>query len=75
MLEGMKPPKRIYTCSVGQALANLEQSDSRILQEALDDVDKWSGYGLSTALKERGLVLHDKAIRNHRAKGCQCWKT
>lgn len=75
MLEGIEPPKRKYICSVGKALAELEQSDSRILQEAINDIDKWTSYGLSVVLKERGLVIHDKAIRNHRAKGCQCWKT
>ena len=53
-------------------LNELDESDRKILQEALDDPKKWSPYGLHHALKLRGIKLNDKAISKHRSGECSC---
>lgn len=72
LLDGLEPNRREYPCNVEKVLAELEEADRKILQEALDDQRKWSAYGLHYALKLRGIALNDKAISKHRSGECSC---
>jgi len=72
LLEGLEPNRREYPCNVDNVLNELDESDRKILQEALDDPKKWSPYGLHHALKLRGIKLNDKAISKHRSGECSC---
>lgn len=73
MLEGLKPPaNRAYYCRVNLLLAELEENDQDILNQALSDTQTWPAKTLSNALKQRGLVLADTTITKHRQGLCQC---
>ena len=72
LLDGLEPNRREYPCNVDNVLNELDESDRKILQEALDDQKKWSPYGLHHALKLRGIKLNDKAISKHRSGECSC---
>lgn len=73
MLEGLKPPpNRIFTCRVAQVLAELDQADKEILNQALSDQQSWPHRTLANALRERGLSLADTTIARHRQLICQC---
>lgn len=75
MLEGLKPPpNRAYFCRVAQVLAELDDSDKGILEQALADHQSWPAKTLQHALKERGLSLADTTISKHRKALCQCGK-
>jgi hypothetical protein len=71
MLSDMVPPKRIPSCRVRTILESLDTDDRKILESALLS-DEWSGSALSSALKERGLVVSAEIIRQHRRGGCSC---
>lgn len=72
MLEGLQPIKRHYPCPVKELIDTLDETDKTILQEALDNEKRWTAYALHAALKPRGAVIHDKAIRKHRTGDCSC---
>lgn len=72
LLEGLEPNRRVYPCNVKTLLDELDESDRKILEEALADRKKWSPYGLHHALKLRGIKLNDKAITKHRSGECSC---
>jgi len=73
MLEGLKPPpNRTYFCRVAQVLAELDQADKDILNQALSDTQSWPAKTLSNALRERNLSLADTTITRHRQQICQC---
>jgi hypothetical protein len=75
MLEGLTPPKnRSVYCKVADVYATLDESDRKILQAAVDDVDTWGARTLSTALRNRGLSMADTTITKHRNKGCACYR-
>ena len=73
MLEGLKPPTKIWPCAVRTLLESLEKKDADILTEAVMNPE-WSYMGLETALSDRGVKLGAANIKRHRLKGCSCWK-
>lgn len=72
MLEGLTPNKRIYECRVLVVRSELDDSDRKILDDALADEKTWSAYALSKALIGRGIIVQDKAIKKHRDGLCIC---
>jgi hypothetical protein len=74
MLEGLKPASHDKKCLVGRTLESLEKPDAIILQDALDDEDRWSSHALETALGGRGIKLGNGTIRKHRDKVCLCFR-
>ena len=74
MLEGLEPPKRIYSCRVRSVLETLDAKDKKIFEVAIQSFDLWPARTLSNALKQRGLVLSDGAIAQHRKGSCSCGK-
>lgn len=76
MLEGLTPPvnKAVY-CKVAQVMEELEESDAKILQDALDDTARWKNKTLSNALRTKGLSLADTTLSKHRAKTCACYRS
>lgn len=75
MLEGLKPPpNKAYYCRVSQVLAELDQADQEILDQAIADYRSWPAKTLQKALRERGLTLADTTITKHRNQLCACAK-
>lgn len=75
MLEGLKPPlNKVYYCRVSQLMAELDEADQEILNQAIADYQSWPAKTLQNALKERGLTLADTTITKHRKKLCACVK-
>jgi hypothetical protein len=75
MLEGLKPPpNKVYYCRVSQVLAELDQADQEILDQAIADYRSWPAKTLQKALRERGLTLADTTITKHRNQLCACAK-
>ena len=75
MLEGLEPPKnKTEFCKVDHVISQLEESDAKILQEALDDTERWKHKTLSNALRSRGISLADTTISKHRFKVCACFR-
>jgi len=72
VLEGLTPNKRIYECRVLVVRSELDDSDRKILDDALADEKTWSAYALSKALIGRGIIVQDKAIKKHRDGLCIC---
>lgn len=76
MLEGLEPAKnKSEYCKVQQTLEVLDDKDKKILNDALEDKDRWSDKGLSTALRQRGLSLADTTLSKHRKKTCACYRS
>jgi hypothetical protein len=74
MLDGLEPPKRVFSCRVRSVLETLDAKDKKIFEVAIQSFDLWPARTLSTALKQRGLVLSDGAIAQHRKGSCSCGK-
>ena len=75
MLEGLEPPKnRAVFCKVNDVMNELEESDLKILQEALDDTERWKHKTLSNALRAKGVSLADTTISKHRLRVCACYR-
>jgi hypothetical protein len=72
MLEGLTPPERVFPCRVRTVREELDESDSRIFFDAVNDMNTWSNHGLSDALALRGVQISEKAIRKHRSGLCSC---
>ena len=72
MLEDLMPPTRQFACRVRTVISELDGKDVKILVEALDNPVVWPAKTLSRALKDRGVVLSDTSISNHRKKSCSC---
>jgi hypothetical protein len=53
-------------------LQSLEESDQRILEDALNNHEVWAHVALAKALTERGLRISEKPIRKHRIGLCSC---
>lgn len=75
MLEDLKPKIDSRGCRVATILAELDDSDRKILEGALENTALWSSHGLMVALKERGLDISIHPIINHRKKICKCSRT
>ena len=74
MLENMTPPHNGRGCRVGAVLADLDEADRKILEDALADTGRWSSNGLMVALKQRGIQVSVHPILNHRKGICKCSK-
>jgi hypothetical protein len=74
MLDGLEPPQRVFNCRVRSVFETLEAKDKKILESAITSADVWPAKTLSNALKQRGLVLSDGAIAQHRKGSCSCGK-
>ncbi len=72
MLEGLSPKERALTCRVRSVLAELDQEDRTILENALADSKTWGAKTLEKALKTRGITLSDNSITKHRTGICSC---
>jgi hypothetical protein len=76
MLEGLEPPKnRAVFCKVNDVMNELEESDVKILQEALNDTERWKHKTLSNALRAKGVSLADTTISKHRLRVCACYRS
>ena len=76
MLEGLEPPKnRAVFCKVSDVMNELEESDVKIMQEALDDTERWKHKTLSNALRAKGVSLADTTISKHRLRVCACYRS
>lgn len=73
MLEDLTPPVRKYSCKVASIAASLDEKDSKILLEAVNNPD-WHFKSLSNALADKGLTIVDTAIAKHRRKQCACFR-
>lgn len=71
MLEGLSKPKNDRLCGVMAKRKTLDESDQRILDEALADPE-WSSYQLQIALASLGFRTAIETIRKHRAGNCIC---
>ena len=75
MLENLAPRKsKSEYCKIAQVLQKLDESDAKILTDALDAPEIWSAKGLSTALRERGLSIADTTLSKHRNRLCACYR-
>ena len=75
MLEGMKPAKsNVFRCKIDTSLKELEQTDSKILADAVDDYKTWPAQTLSIALRKRGVIISDLTIGRHRKRVCACYR-
>ena len=74
MLDGLEPPKRVFNCRVRSVSETLDAKDKKILESAVASVDVWPAKTLSNALKQRGLLVSDSAIAQHRKGSCSCGK-
>lgn len=73
MLEGLTPPVIGRSCKVATEAAKLSDSDKKILLDAVADKDRWPVKTLSRALSERGIMLSETPITNHRQRTCVCF--
>lgn len=75
MLENLEPKQsKAEYCKTAQVLQRLDESDAKILNDALAAPEVWSAKGLSTALRERGLSLADTTLSKHRNRLCACYR-
>jgi hypothetical protein len=74
MLEDLQPAVKVWPCLVRKVLSELDDSDRKLLQQFLDDAEKWPANPLSRALATKNISLSDKIISRHRLKGCSCSK-
>jgi hypothetical protein len=72
MLEDLTPPVKELPCAVRKILDRLDESDQKILINALSDEDTWPAKTLSRALNDKGLTVSDGPIRKHRSNRCSC---
>jgi len=71
MLEGLKPAKVLRSCRVRTILSELDESDRKILTEALTSAD-FTPWTLSKALGDRGVMIDHKIIARHVDNLCTC---
>lgn len=75
MLENLQPPKRNFGCKVGKILDDLNDTDRKVLENALNtDKSIWPAKTLSNELAKRGVHLVDTTITKHRTKQCWCYR-
>jgi hypothetical protein len=76
MLEGLKPPVKTHgNCKVGMIATTLEDSDKKILFDAIANRNDWPIKTLVKALGERGIQISDSPLYSHRAKTCACFRS
>lgn len=75
MLEGLTPPKpKTVYCKIDEWLKKLDEKDTQILIDALNDVQGWPHSTLSRALRAKGVDVSDTTIGKHRHKDCACYR-
>lgn len=74
MLEDLTPPKRYASCRFARLRAEFDSSDQEILDNAVVD-PRWTPASLSTALRQKGIVIAADTIRTHLRGQCGCSKT
>lgn len=74
LLDDLAPHKQVRPCRVRTLLGELETSDKKILQAALEDEIKWPDHTLYKALKRKNVSLSADAISRHRTGVCSCSK-
>jgi len=75
MLEGLKPPVKTHgSCKVGAVASTLDESDKKILLDAVANSSEWPIKTLVKALAERGIQISDSPLYNHRAQSCACFR-
>lgn len=75
MLEDLKPnSSNRYMCGVERLRLELDESDQKILLDAVMDYKTWSVNGLTSALRAKGLKITDKPIKRHRDRLCNCFE-
>lgn len=72
MLENLTAEIPKPRCRVRELYETLEPADSKLLRQYVDDHVGWKHGTLSTALRERGVVIDPKVIKRHRDKYCSC---
>ena len=72
MLEDLKPEDYTPACKVRELADTLEESDAKILMDAVNDTETWGAIQLRNALQKRGLQISDKPIIRHREGRCPC---
>jgi hypothetical protein len=73
LLDDLKPPARMWPCKVRDEAAKLDEADSKILFDAVMN-PAWKLLTLETALKDKGIVVGQQAIKAHRTQRCSCWR-
>jgi hypothetical protein len=69
----MNPTGRQYSCKMRTILESLNETDHKILAEALES-PLWNNSALTTALNERGLKVSRYSVDSHTRKQCSCWR-
>lgn len=72
MLEDLEPPGNSRTCKIRRILADLDEKDRAILEDALTDQMRWSANALAQALRQRGIFVSVHPILSHRKGICRC---
>lgn len=70
-LDGLSMVSKPYPCRIRTLLEELEPSDSKILLEAVNNLD-WKAQTLSRALAAKKVKVSGAVISRHRKKECSC---
>lgn len=73
LLNDLQPPARKWPCKVRDEAAKLDAPDATILIDAVMN-HEWKFLTLENALKDKGVIIGQAAIKAHRTKRCSCWK-
>lgn len=74
-LDDLVPPVKKYSCKVRTILSDLDDTDKKILNDALANETRWPAKTLSNALKGRGISIIDVSLTRHREGMCSCSRT
>lgn len=73
LLDGLEMPQRTFPCRVRTLSEELEPTDGAKLLELVMD-ENWKYKPLADALRGRGIVCSQPAIKAHRTGVCSCSK-
>jgi len=71
MLEDLVIPVKRFPCAVRTLTETLDAKDAQIFIDAVNNLD-WKPKTLSTALRNKGVVISDDSIARHRKGNCSC---
>ena len=74
MLEDLTPPNRTKDCRYTKMRNEFSEDDQVILDKAVLD-PRWTAASLSTALRQKGIIIAADTIRTHIKGQCGCSKT
>jgi len=72
-LLGLEKNRVSKLCIVGNRLEELDEDDSQILSNALND-PTWTANALSKSLRRLGVEIGRDSIKSHRERQCLCWR-